>query len=125
MERRDNAGALAGELVVLCVVVIIVAIWLMIKLYELVIRQLVAHPRCWLLWAAAVVHVLLWLILMLDSKALGNSMLSTWYVISTVVLWAVAKSVELYYSEMGEKERSYDDIKHSLFHEPWWNLKAA
>lgn len=120
--NSDTASALTGELVVLVVVVVLLTIWLMMKLYELVIRQLIAHPKCWILWLFTIAHAVVSLLVMTSTS--WNTALYSWYTTSIVALWMVAKIVELYYTEMAEKDVTYQSVKQSLFHEPWWNVKS-
>ena len=86
-------GSLAALAVLLLLVATVICLWLTIKFLELVVRQLVAHPRCKPLWAA----VIGWCVL--SSAAVVTFGAEAWLnalaVLSALVLLVTAKVVEL------------------------------
>ncbi len=125
MTKHKNGESLAEGMAILIVVLIVVYIWLMIKLYELVIRQLVQQPKCWTLWTAVVFHGLMSLAWLFGWDTQHANILNGLYTLSTISLWVTAKAVELYYAPLAEENITYDSIKQAMFHEPWWSLKAS
>ncbi len=125
-ESSAGEGALASLVVlafVLLIVALLIGLWLTVKFLELVVRQLVAHPRCKPLWAA----VIGWCVL--SSAAVVTFGAEAWLnalaVLSTLVLLVTAKVVELYYAELAEETLTKERVVTQVLHEPWWQLDAA
>ena len=116
-------SSLAALASLLLLVATVMCLWLTIKFLELVVRQLVAHPRCKPLWAA----VIGWCVL--SSAAVVTFGAETWLnalaVLSTLVLFVTAKVVELYYAEIAQETLTNEHVITQVLHEPWWQLDAA
>lgn len=110
---------LAYTAVGLIILGLIVAIWFLIKAFELVVRVLVAHPDNKPLWIALGTFVLF------AALAYGTQgqepTINVLAATAFVVLLAVAKIVEIYYEQLFLKEFSREQVVHQVLNEPWWN----
>ena len=117
--EQDLAGGMAGAIFMVAIVMAIIAIWLVAKAMELVIRVMVAHPDNKVMWAALGFFVVSCLAVLVT--AARYSWVNAIALAAFGLLVLAAKAVELYYDQLLQREWSRDSLVHEVLHEPWWN----
>ena len=102
------------------IVAIIVIIWVHIKAFELVVRQVWAHRDNRPLRIAVGSCVLFALLFPVSNDKGTAFLLWDW---SFWIMAAVAKIVEFYYSKLLQPSLSREYIVDQALHQPWWNVK--
>jgi hypothetical protein len=115
----DHAEAI--NLTILCIVVMLILAWAVIKASELVTRQLIAHPHSpLLLWPLGVGSLMLMLTLLTGSPEAFIGLL-----VSIGALLAGAKACEAAHDETFLPQVSFADVQDAVLHDPWWDLGSA
>jgi hypothetical protein len=117
--EEQLAGFLAYTAIGLVILGLIVAVWFLVKCFELVVRVLVAHPDNRPAWLALGSFLLLATLAALaqGQQPLLNGLAGA----SLVVLVMVAKITEIYYDQLFQRELAREQVVEQVLHEPWWN----
>jgi heme A synthase len=112
-----------GMTLLLAIVLVIVAVWLVLKAVELVARQIIAHPENMAMRAAVGIFVLLASLVLLTGAQ--HSALNALAVMALMFLTIAAKIVELYYDYMLQQDVGRDYVLDQVLNDPWWSLDSS
>lgn len=115
----EAGGRVAGWLVAM---VILAALWLAFKAFELVVRVLLNHPHHRVLQGTLSVFLVSLLVAVLTAgqSEVANSLAT----LSLLVLLGTAKVIELQHDTRLQQEMNKDVLVDSVLTEPWFDLAA-